>query len=129
MGGRSGRRPRAATAYQAALTARHAEVQDLLRDLPGVREKPLWGGLAYRCRDRVVFVLSRRSRSLLLEMKLTEFEADAALRLPGVRPHSFTRLARTGWIGLSIAATTPMSRVSELVDRSYELRVEGSSPD
>ncbi|MDP6605975.1 MAG: MmcQ/YjbR family DNA-binding protein [Dehalococcoidia bacterium] len=103
-------------------------MQDLLRDLPGIREKPLWGGLTYRYRDRVVFVLTRRARSILLEMKLTEFEADAALRLPGVRPHSFTRLARTGWIAVTIDAGTPMSRVSDLVDRSYELRVESASP-
>ncbi|MDP6371678.1 MAG: MmcQ/YjbR family DNA-binding protein [Vicinamibacterales bacterium] len=128
MGGCSGRRALRHTAYQAGLTTRHGEVQDLLRDLPGILEKPLWGGLTYRYRDRVVFVLTRRARSILLEMKLTEFEADAALRLPGVRPHSFTRLARTGWIGLSITATTPLSRVSDLVDRSYELRVESSSP-
>ena len=124
MGGRSGRRALPQTALQARLTTRLDEVQELLRDLPGIREKPLWGGLTYRYDDCVVFVLTRRARSILLEMKLTEFEADAALRLPGVRPHSFTRLARTGWIAVTIAPGTPLSRVQELVDRSYELRVE-----
>ena len=60
-------------------------------------------------------------------MKLTEFEANEALRLPCVRPHSFTRLARTGWIGTVIRPETPLERIHELVDRSYDLRVESAT--
>ena len=127
MGGRAGRRRRTATPYQAALAARFEQLQELLRDLPGIREKPLWGGLAYRYDDRVVFLLTRRPRVILLEMKLTEFEADEALRLPHVRPHSFTRLARTGWIAAVIRPETPLERIRELVDRSYDLRVESAT--
>ncbi len=59
-------------------------------------------------------------------MKLTEFEADEALRLLYVRPHSFTRLARTGWIAAVIRQKTPLERIRELVDRSYDLRIEAS---
>ena len=105
---------------------RFEQLQELLRDLPGIREKPLWGGLAYRYDDRVVFVLTRRPRVILLEMKLTEFEADEALRLLYVRPHSFTRLARTGWIAAVIRPEMPLERIRELVDRSYDLRIEAS---
>ncbi|MAM84785.1 MAG: hypothetical protein CL489_04640 [Acidobacteria bacterium] len=126
MGGRTWRPRQTATPYQALLTARFEQLQELLSDFPGIREKPLRRGLSYRYGDRVVFALSRRPRVILLEMKLTEFEADKALRMPHVRPHSFTRLARTGWITVAIRPETPLERIRELGDQSYALRIESA---
>ena len=124
MPARARRRRVAATARQQQLTALHELLQELLRDFPGLREKPLWGGLTYRYGERVFFVLTRRARSVLLEMKLADAEADLALRLPYVHPYSFTRLARTGWVAISLTPETPIHRVRTLVEQSYDGRIE-----
>ncbi|HJO17042.1 MAG: hypothetical protein QF507_03615 [Vicinamibacterales bacterium] len=116
------------TPYQSALAARFEQLQELLRDFPGIREKPQRRGLTYRYNDRIAFVLTRKPRIILLEMKLPEFVADEVLRLSYVRPHKSTRLARTGWVAVAVRAETPLDRVGELVLRSYDFRIELGIP-
>jgi hypothetical protein len=125
---RIGRRQKTVTPYQIALTARFEQLQELLRDFPGIREKSLRRGLTYRYNDRIVFVLTRKPRIILLEMKLPEFVADEVLRLPHVRPHKSTRLARTGWIAVAVRVGTPLDRICELVSRCYDFRIESNAP-
>ena len=120
--------PKTVTPYQSALAARFEQLQELLRDFPGIREKSLRRGLTYRFNDRIVFALTRKPRIISLEMKLPEFVADEVLRLPYVRPHKSTRLARTGWIAVAIRVETPLDRIGELVLRSYDFRVESGIP-
>ena len=120
--------PKTVTPYQSALAARFEQLQELLRDFPGIREKPKRRGLTYRYNDRIAFVLTRKPRIILLEMKLPEFVANEVLRLPYVRPHKSTRLARTGWIAVAIRVETPLDRIGELVLRSYDFRVESGIP-
>lgn len=106
------------------LVALHESMREELRQLPGLSEKKLWGGLAYRYEDQVYFTLTLRPRIVQLEMKLPNEEADLALGLAFVHPHSFTRLARHGWISVSVTPGIPLGRVRELVERSYWSRAE-----
>ena len=122
MSTRVPRTPARSSDRQQQVDARFDALQELLRDLSGIREKPLWGGLVYRYGERVFFTLTRRPQTVLLEMKLTDEAADLALRLPYVHPHSFTRLARTGWVAISVRPETPLTRIQELVEQSYEHR-------
>ncbi|SVC24329.1 uncharacterized protein METZ01_LOCUS277183, partial [marine metagenome] len=48
-----GRRQKRVTPYQSALAARFEQLQELLRDFPGIREKSLRRGLTYRFNDRI----------------------------------------------------------------------------
>ena len=104
----------------------HATVRAILDDLPGVRAKPLWGGLAYRYGEQVAFHLTLRPRTVLVELKLPVDEADLAMRQSYIRLHSFTRLARTGWVAISLRPGTPLGKTRELVERSYEVRIQGT---
>lgn len=106
------------------LTEIHDVLRDSLRELSGVSEGKLWGGLAYRYDKQVFFTLTLRPRSVLVEMKLPNHEAELALGLGFVHPHSFTRLARNGWVAVSVTPEIPLDRVRELIDRSYWNRVE-----
>lgn len=102
----------------------HESLREALRELSGLSEGKLWGGLAYRYEEQVFFTLTLRPRTVLLEMKLPEREAELALGLGFVHPHSFTRLARNGWVAVSVTPDIPLGRVQELIDRSYWSRVE-----
>ncbi|MBZ5554482.1 MAG: hypothetical protein LAO21_17325 [Acidobacteriia bacterium] len=102
----------------------HESLRDTLRELSGVSEGKLWGGLAYRYDEQVFFTLILRPRTVLIEMKLPDQEAELALGLGFVHPHSFTRLARNGWVAVSVTPEIPLDRVLELIDRSYWNRVE-----
>ena len=124
-----GRRQKRVTPYQTALTARFEQLQELLRDFPGLREKSRRRGLTYSYNDRIVFALTRKPRSLLLEMKLPEFVADEVLRLPHIRPHKSTRLARTGWIAVAVRVETPLDQICELASRCYDFRIESGIPN
>lgn len=104
----------------------HESLRETLREMSGLSEKKLWGGLAYRYDDQVFFTLTLRPRTVLLEMKLPFVEAELALSLGFVHPHSFTRLARNGWVAVSITPDIPLHRVHELIDRSYFSRIEFS---
>jgi hypothetical protein len=108
------------------LVEMHESLRETLRDLSGLREGKLWGGLAYRYDEQVFFTLTLRPRTVLLEMKLPGPEADRALGLGFVHPHGFTRLARNGWVAVSMTPEIPFGRVQELIDRSYWSRVESS---
>jgi predicted DNA-binding protein (MmcQ/YjbR family) len=105
----------------------HETLRDVLRELSGLTEKKLWGGLAYRYEDQVFFTMTLRPRTVLVEMKLPIEEAELALGLGFVHPHSFTRLARNGWVAVSISPEISLERVRELIDRSYFSRIESSS--
>jgi predicted DNA-binding protein (MmcQ/YjbR family) len=102
----------------------HESLRDTLRELSGLSEGKLWGGLAYRYDEQVFFTLTLRPRTVLIEMKLPDQEAERALGLGFVHPHSFTRLARNGWVAVSVTPEIPLDRVHELIDRSYWNRVE-----
>ncbi|MBZ5534552.1 MAG: hypothetical protein LAO31_01245 [Acidobacteriia bacterium] len=102
----------------------HESLRDTLRELSGLSEGKLWGGLAYRYDEQVFFTLTLRPRTVLIEMKLPGQEAELALGLGFVHPHSFTRLARNGWVAVSVTPEIPLDRVQELIDRSYWNRVE-----
>ncbi len=102
----------------------HESLRDTLRELSGLSEGKLWGGLVYRYDNQVFFTLTLRPRTVLLEMKLPDREAELALGLGFVHPHSFTRLARNGWVAVSVTPEIPSGRVQELIDRSYWSRVE-----
>jgi|GEM_PF-7027968 len=102
----------------------HESLREALREFSGLSEGKLWGGLAYRYDEQVFFTLTLRPRTVLLEMKLPEQEAELALGLGFVHPHSFTRLARNGWVAVSVTPDIPFDRVEELMDRSYWSRVE-----
>ena len=102
----------------------HESIREVLRSQDGLSEKKLWGGLGYRYEDQVFFTLTLRPRTVLVEMKLPIEESDRALGLPFVHPHSFKRLARNGWIAVSVTPDVPLRRVEELIERSYWSRVE-----
>lgn len=106
------------------LTEIHDVLRDSLREFSGLSEGKLWGGLAYRYDEQVFFTLTLRPRTVLIEMKLPNHEAELALGLGFVHPHSFTRLARNGWVAVSVTPEIPLDRVRELIDRSYWNRVE-----
>ncbi len=102
----------------------HESLRDYFRDLSGLSEKKLWGGLAYRYEEQLFFTLTLRPRTVLIEMKLPLREAELALGLAYVHPHGFTRLARHGWVAVSISSDENIRRVHELIDRSYWSRLE-----
>ncbi len=107
-----------------ALSAIHELLRDGFRDYAGLEEGKLWGGLAYRYDDQVFFTLTLRPRTVLVEMKLPLAEAELALGLSFVHPHSFTRLAKNGWVAVSIGPDVQVEQVTDLIDRSYWSRVE-----
>ena len=109
---------------QERLVALHESLRDVFRDLSGLTEKKLWGGLAYRYDNAVFFTLTLRPRTVLIEMKLPGPDAELALGLSFVHPHGFTRLARNGWIAVSVTPEVPLERVNELIERSYWSRIE-----
>lgn len=106
------------------LVALHESFREAFRELSGLTEKKLWGGLAYRYEDQMFFTLTLRPRTVLIAMKLPEPEAELALGLSYVHPHGFTRLARNGWIAVSVTPDVPLDRVNELLQRSYWSRIE-----
>jgi hypothetical protein len=114
----------AAQAKYTRLVEMYESLRGSLRELSGLSEGKLWGGLAYRYDDQVFFTLTLRPRTVLLEMKLPVEEADSALGLGFVHPHGFTRLARHGWVAVSVTPEIPIDRVHELIDRSYWSRVD-----
>ena len=122
MGARTGKRRPGGPSPR--LQQLHTTVQAILDDLPSVRAKPLWGGLGYRYGQQVAFHLTLRPRTVLVELKLPVDEADLAMRQSYIRPHSFTRLARTGWVAISLRPDTPLAKTRELVERSYEVRIQ-----
>lgn len=116
----------AASERRERLVALHDLLRETLRDFSDLSEKRLWGGLAYRYREQIFFTLHLRPRTVLVEMKLPPEEAELAMGLGFVHPHSFKRLARNGWVAISVTPEISFDRVRELLDRSYWSRMESS---
>lgn len=108
------------------LVALHDSLRETLRDFSDLSEKKLWGGWTYRYHEQIFFTLHLRPRTVLVEMKLPAEEAELAMGLGFVHPHRFKRLARNGWVAISVTPEIPFDRMRELMDRSYWSRMESS---
>ena len=99
-------------------TGAAAELNQMLGGWPRVKITPMFGRWGYFVGPRLFACFPLRSQEVDLWIRLAGDEQRRALGVPGIVPHR--RLARHGWVELSVTSSRDVGKAIRWLRRSYE---------
>jgi predicted DNA-binding protein (MmcQ/YjbR family) len=98
-----------------------AELNQMLGGWPRVGITPMFGRWGYFVGPHLFACFPLRTKDADLWIRLGPDEQRRALEVPGIVPHR--RLARSGWVELSVISTRDVGKAIRWLRRSYETAV------
>jgi len=110
-----------AAAIPPRLRALARAVERAIEALPGVTRAVMWGSRNFKVGKKLFVCLLVSPKGILLEFKLPEDEARAAVLAGKAEPHSFRNLAASGWVKVLLRSRKDLPRIVRWVRTSREL--------
>ena len=98
-----------------------AELNQMLGSWARVRITPMFGRWGYFVGPRLFACFPLRTKDTDLWIRLGPDEQKRALEVPGIVPHR--RLARSGWVELTVISPRDVGKAIRWLRRSYETAV------